>query len=316
MIQFEQRRDFGEKINATFTFVTEQIRGLGLALLYIVGPVALIGGIISGYGQAELLGNATSVNTPDKLLAFYGSIFSGSRLIGMVFQLLAYVLTSLVTYSYIRLYRQQRSDQPIEVGAVWAEVQQYIGSGVLLSIASAFIIGFGFVLLFIPGIYVAVALTLAPAILVFERKDVGQAISRSFKLISDNWWATFGLLFVMGIIVSILGMVFTVPAGIVGGLFGAGVLRDVSVLATVFTALASVGGAVLQGISATATAFQYFSLIEEKEGTGLINQIDSIGQMPTRPGTSMSGTSTSDSSMPGASTPGAFQPTREEEGDY
>ncbi|MEZ0541601.1 hypothetical protein [Fibrella arboris] len=284
MIQFEQRRDFGEKINATFAFATEQIRGLALALLYIVGPVALIGGIISGYGQSELLGTATSATTPDKLLSLYASIFSGSRLIGMVFQLLAYVLTSLVTFSYIRLYRQQLNEQPIEVSAVWAEVQQYIGTGVLLSIASALMVGFGFALLVLPGIYMIVALTLAPAALVFERQEVGQAISRSFKLVSGNWWSVCGLLFVVGIVVSILGMVFTLPAGIVGGLFGAGLLKDVTILSTVFTALASVGGAVLQGLSATATAFQYFSLIEEKEGTGLLHQIESIGGTTQRPG--------------------------------
>lgn len=301
MIQFEQRRDFGEKINATFTFVTEQIRGLGLALLYIVGPLALVGGIISGYGQAELMGNATSVDSPDKLLSFYGSMFTGSRLIGVVFQLLAYVLTSLVTFSYIRLYRQQRGEGQIEVSTVWAEVQQFIGSGVLLSIASSFIIGLGFVLLVLPGIYVAVALTLAPAILVFERQDVGQVISRSFKLVSNNWWSTFGLLFVMGIIVSILGMVFTVPAAIVGGLFGAGVLKDISILTAVFTAIASVGGSILQGISATAVAFQYYSLVEEKEGNGLMNQIDAIGQVPDRSN---------------ASTLGTLQQTRDDEGDY
>lgn len=295
MIQFEQRRDFGEKINATFTFVTEQIRGLGLSLLYIVGPLALVGGIISGLGQAELMGDATSVNTPDKLLSFYGSLFSGSRLIGMIFQLLAYVLTSLVTFSYIRLYREQRAEGKIEVGAVWAEVQQYIGSGVLLSIASTFIIGFAFVLLVLPGVYVAIVLTLAPAILVFERQDAGQSISRSFKLISGNWWATAGLVFVMWIITMILSMVFTLPAGILGGLFGAGVVKDISILAAVLTALASVGGSILQGISATATAFQYFSLVEEKEGTGLSSQIDSIGQ---------------------GATPGTYQRSQEEEGEY
>ena len=301
MIVFEQHRDFGEKINATFTFVTEQIRGLGLALLYIVGPVALIGGIIAGYGQIELLNKAGSVKSPNEVFGFYASLFTGPRLVGMAFQLLAYVLTSLVTFSYIRLYRQLRGQGTIEVSAVWAEVQQYIGSGVMLSIASAFMVGLGGLLLILPGIYVAVALTLAPAILVFERQDVAQAISRSFKLISGNWWSTFGLLFVMGIIVSILGMVFTLPAGIVGGLFGAGILKGVSVLATVFTAIASVGGAVLQGITATATAFQYFSLVEENEGTGLINQIDSIGQVPTRSG---------------MSTPGTLQQNRDEEGDY
>ena len=296
MILFEQRRDFGEKINATFTFVTEQVRGLGLSLLYIVGPLALVGGIITGLGQAELMGDAASVNTSEKLLSFYGSMFSGSRLIGFVFQLLAYVLTSLVTFSYIRIYREQQAAGKIEVGAVWAEVQRYIGSGVMLSIASTFIIGFAFVLLVLPGVYVGVALTLAPAILVFERQDVGQAISRSFKLISGNWWSTFGLFLVMGLIISVLGMVFTVPAGIIGALFGAGVLKDVSVLTAILTAIASVGGALLQGLMATATAFQYFSLVEEKEGTGLSNQIDSIGL--------------------GASASGTYRRSQEEEGDY
>ncbi|ARK13422.1 hypothetical protein A6C57_25495 [Fibrella sp. ES10-3-2-2] len=301
MIQFEQRRDFGEKINATFTYVTEQIRGLGLALLYIVGPLALVGGVISGLGQAELMADAGSINTPDKLMDFYGALFSGPRLVGMVFQLLAYVLTSLVTFSYIRLYREQLKDGPVEVGAVWTEVQRYIGAGVMLSIASTFIIGFASALLLLPGIYVTVALTLAPAILVFERQDVGQAFSRSFKLISGHWWETFGLWIIMWIIISILSMVFTLPAAIVGMLFGAGVLKDVAVLTAVFTAIASVGGAVLQGVTATATAFQYFSLVEEKEGTGLSSQIDSIGQGVSRSG---------------AATSGTYRRSQEEEGDY
>lgn len=296
MILFEQSRDFGEKINATFTFITEQIRGLGLSLLYIVGPLALVGGIISGLGQIDLLDNARAANTPAKLLEFYGSMFSGSRLVGVVFQLLAYMLTSLVTFSYIRIYRQQRGTGEISVSAVWAEVQQYIGSGVMVSIASTFIIAFGLLLLFIPGFYVIIALTLAPAVLVFERQGVGQALSRSYKLISGSWWATFGLFLIMGIIASILSMVFALPAGIVGGLFGAGVLKDITVLSAVFTALTSVGGAMLQGLTAVATAFQYFSLVEEKEGTGLMGQIDSIGQ--------------------GTSTSGTYRRSQEEEGEY
>ncbi|MEZ0487686.1 hypothetical protein [Fibrella aquatica] len=300
MIQFERRRDFGEKINATFTFVTEQIRGLGLSLLFIVGPLALVGGIISGYGQAKLLGSATSVNTPDKLMSFYASILSGPQLIGMVLQLFAYVLTSLVTFSYIRLYREKQTKDSIGVSEVWAEVQRYIGSGILLSIVTSIIMAFAFILLVLPGIYVAVVLTLAPAILVFERREVGQVISRSFKLISDNWWSTFGILLVMGIIVSIMSMVFTLPSAILGGLFGAGVVKDISILTAVLTALASVGGSILQGISATTIAFQYFSLVEEKEGTGLLSQIDSIGQLSTTPGASTSGTLRN----------------REEEGDY
>lgn len=298
MILFQQRRDFGEKLNATFAFATENVRGLGLSLLYIVGPIALVGGIISGYAQAGILSMSTTsqVNDPGKLLAAYSNLFTGPMLIGGLFTVIAYIMAQIVTFCYIRIYQERRDGRPIEVSEVWAETQQYIGTAILLSIAITFIVGLAFVFLIIPGIYVGVALSLAPAILVFERSDVGQAISRSFKLITDKWWSTAGLLFVVGIIVSILGMVFTLPSALIGGLFGAGVVKDITILSTLTTALAAVGGSVLQGLSALAVAFQYFNLVEMKEGTGLINQIDSIGQVPTRPGT--------------------LQQSREEEGEY
>lgn len=302
MIIFEQRRDFGEKINATFSFLTENIRGLGLALLYIVGPVALIGGIISGYAQAgslnDLIGDG-SPQTPDRLFQFYGKFFSGPALVGFVLQLVGYILVSLVTYCYIQLYRRNPGRR-IEVGEVWAAVQAFIGSGVMLTIATFFIAAFALMLLILPGIYVGVCLSLATAILVFERKGVGEAISRCFRLIADNWWATFGLIIVMGIITGIMSSVFTIPAGILGGLFGAGVTKDISLPLTILTALSSVGSSILQSLSATALAFQYFNLVEQKEGSSLDQAIDRIGQTPTR----------SDDM------PASVRRATEEEGDY
>lgn len=300
MTIFPKRRDFGEKINATFAFLTEQMKGLGTALLYIVGPVALIGGVITGYAQAGLISGASSVKTPEGLLAFYGSFLTTGFLIGVLFQVVGYLLTSLVTYCYIRLYTQQ-PDRKIEVSMVWEEVQQFIGSGVMLGIASSFIVGFAFILLVLPGFYVGTVLWLSTSILVFERADVGKAISRSFSLISDNWWATFGLLVVMWIVASIIGAVFTVPQAIVTGLMGASKLKELSILSIVLTAIASLGTSLLQSLSATAAAFQYFNLVEEKEGNGLLTAINSIGQTPTR----------SDENLPG-SLRGAIN----EEGDY
>lgn len=300
MIIFSQRRDFGEKINATFAFLTEQIKGLGLALLYIVGPVALIGGAITGYAQAGLITNARSGNTPEGILALYSSFFTGGFLVGLLFQVIGYLLTSLVTYCYIRLYIQQ-PDRKIEVSAVWAEVQEFIGSGVMLGVASSFIIVFAFILLILPGFYVGVALSLATSVLVFERADVGRAISRSFNLISDNWWATFGLIIVMGIVAGIIGAVFTIPAGLVTGLVGAGALKGLSFLSIILTAISSLGTSLLQSLSATAAAFQYFNLVEEKEGNGLLSAINAIGQTPSR----------SDENLPGL-----VRRATEEEGDY
>ncbi len=297
MIIFQQRRDFGEKINASFTFTMENLRGLGLSLLLIVGPVALVGGIISGYAQSTLL-TGTSPGTfsdPSKVFAMYAAMFSGPWLVGLVLVLLSYVLVNVVTFSYIRLYQQRGGQQPITVGEVWAATQPFIGSGVLLTIAVSLLAGVGMIFLVLPGLYLLIVFSITPAILVFEGQGVGESISRSFRLISGNWWATFGLLFVMSLIVSIMSMIFTLPAGIVGGLFGAGVVKDISILTTVFTALGTVGSMVLQGLNAVATAFQYYDLKEEKEGTGLLAQINAIGETDQ---------------------PGTLRPTRNEEGEY
>ncbi|WP_332368767.1 hypothetical protein [Spirosoma telluris] len=55
MIQLFQQRDFGDKINVTFQYITQNFRSLSLALLYIVGPVALLAGIASGVFQSNML---------------------------------------------------------------------------------------------------------------------------------------------------------------------------------------------------------------------------------------------------------------------
>lgn len=55
MIDLFEQRDFGNKINATFQYVIQNMRSLGLALLYIVGPVALLAGIASGVMQSNML---------------------------------------------------------------------------------------------------------------------------------------------------------------------------------------------------------------------------------------------------------------------
>jgi hypothetical protein len=287
MILFEQRRDFGEKINATFSFLTENFARLGLALVCIVGPFALLGGIVSGYGQAAIFRSGFKPpKAPDELLSFYSDMFSNMLspyvLIGYVFALFGAVLAGLVTYSYMNIYRRG-TGRPIEVGEVWNEVQPFIGQGVLLSIATTLILGVGLAFFIIPGIYVFVVLSLSTAVLVFEQGGASNAISRSFRLITNNWWATCGLIVVMYIINMLAGSIFGMPAAILGGLFGAGVIKSISgPLLAATTAFSTVGSTLLSAIPLVALAFQYFNLVDKNEGTGLDRAISGIGQNPNR----------------------------------
>lgn len=55
-IILQQERDFGDKINATFSFVSQNFKTLFLSLLYFAGPLGLIGGIANGIVQSSMLG--------------------------------------------------------------------------------------------------------------------------------------------------------------------------------------------------------------------------------------------------------------------
>jgi hypothetical protein len=146
----------------------------------------------------------------------------------------------------------------------------------------------GFMLCYLPGIYFAVVLSLATSILAFENKGIGDSISHCFTLIKGQWWTTFGVLFVVNLLVGILGSVFSIPAFIyqmvkMATSFGE---SDPTAMMSLFNdpiyialnVLSYIGKFVLSAITLIATVFVYYDLNEQKNLTGTLEKIDSIGQ--------------------------------------
>lgn len=75
----------------------------------------------------------------------------------------------------------------------------------LLTLATGLIVGIGFLLLIVPGLYLIGRLAPATVIMVAEnRRNPTAAISRAFALTEGKGWAVFGLVFVVGLIGSIV----------------------------------------------------------------------------------------------------------------
>lgn len=288
MIQLFQQRDFGNKINATFQYITQNFRSLGLSLLYIVGPVALVASIASGVMQSNMLryaNESANANTRNPMYAFQMLEFfsSPSFYLTMLFGLLANLAVVLTTYAHMKRY-EQTGGGSISVSDVWAEVQPTIGRGIIITIFTSIIVGVGMLFLVIPGIYVAVVLSLALAVTSFEGTDFGATWSRCFQLIRDKWWSTFGLIVVMGIIVVLVGLVFAIPAVVIGFLVGGKLAPNIPTIWLVLGNVVSiVGRTLLNVVIYTAIGFQYTNLVERQEGRGLQSAIDSIGTSPTQP---------------------------------
>ena len=282
MIQLFQQRDFGNKINATFQYISQNFRSLSLALLYIVGPVALVAGIASGVMQSNMLklmgeSTETPANNPLAALQVLSQFTSPTFWLATLFSLLANVAVVLTTYAHMKVYERTKTSA-ISIADVWAEVQPTIGRAIVISLLVSVITGVAMLFFIIPGIYVAVVLSLALAVTVFEGTDFGGTWDRCFKLIRDKWWSTFGLIVVMAIIVMIVGLVFAIPTAIIAFFIGAKMLPDVSTVWLVLgNVIALVGRTLLNAVIYTAIGFQYTNLVERQEGRGLISAIDSIG---------------------------------------
>ncbi|GAB2597869.1 hypothetical protein [Spirosoma areae] len=288
MIQLFEQRDFGNKINATFQYVIQNMRSLGMALLYIVGPVALVAGIMTGVMQSnmlQLVSESTDVDNRDPMAAFQmmSQFLSPTFWFAILLSILANVAVILTTYAHMKVYARTNGG-PISVADVWTEVQPMIGRAIIISLLNSIIIGVAFVFFLIPGIYVAVVLSLSLAVTAFEGTDFGDTWNRCFKLIRDKWWSTFGLIFVMGLIIGIVGLIFALPTTLIAFFSGAKMLPDVSVMwLIVGNVINLVGRTLLNAVLYTAIGFQYTNLVERQEGRGLISAIDSIGTAPTQP---------------------------------
>lgn len=265
MITLHKQRDFGEKINATFQYIVQQFRSLGLALLYIAGPVVLVAGIASGLGESSVRGNVFGLATRASVISFLA-------------YMLSFWLVPLVTYCHVKVYGQTEGG-PVPVGAVWREVRRAFGRAVIAIVLYGILYVIGTAFFIIPGIYFSVALSLVLSVVVFEGAGASDAISRCLFLIQNNWWATFGLLVIMGFVYLSLLSLIIVPIvlwDIIKSVFHLPGLPPLALsFLGAFTVLALL---LFLVVIVLAVGFQYYNLVEKREHVGLIARIDSIGE--------------------------------------
>jgi hypothetical protein len=154
---------------------------------------------------------------------------------------------------------------------------------ILIYIPIAIIAGFIPFLGQLAVIYLEISLAFVFIIRSQEGVGVGRAFSRSFEVIRGRWWRTFGLALLTYIVVYVLGSSiigpFAVGAIIYQMMIGNYQLSPYMMIGTIatFGAIGLVLGFPLLVITILAINFQYYNLVEEKEGLGLIEKIETIG---------------------------------------
>jgi len=176
--------------------------------------------------------------------------------------LLAGLVTMVGTVAILLLVFAPRGTS---VGAAIARAVAFVPTYLVASLAAGFLIGFGLILLIVPGLYLFGRLAiLGPVVVAEERRNPFAAIGRTFAVTKGNGWRILGLIFLTGVagyiaagVVNMAtGILFTLLAGKDLGALLAMIVASAtySAVAIVFLLLYAAIYRQLAGPTASATA--------------------------------------------------------------
>jgi hypothetical protein len=257
-------RGLGDILSTAFEIYRANAAKLITIVAVVVVPLTFIGALITKVAFAQNC-DAPNVQTfQDVQNAVNNCIGSAGRsyLLGAIGWLIVIAIQQLLLGALTRGGAEAILGRPVDVKGSYEYAFSRLGGLIGLALLIAVVVGVGFLLLIIPGIIFLVFLAVAVPAFVIERLGVTESMSRSWKLVSGNWWWTLGVILVAGII-----------AGVVNGIFSA-LGGDNFFLYWIFTAI---GQLITAPFVALVSVILYLDLRAKHEGlTGaqLATEID------------------------------------------
>lgn len=178
---------------------------------------------------------------------------TGEIVITVISFILTYILIGALVYGTV----QHLGGQKPSLGAILSRGMSTIGPVVVIALLLSLVVGIGFVLLIIPGIFLTVVYSVVIPAAVVERPGITGAFSRSWDLTKGYRWSVLGLLLIMVVILIVLSLAVGTAGGIVAFSMG-----DFTLLIILNYLLSAFSGALM----AVMIAVLYHDLRVAKEG--------------------------------------------------
>ena len=263
-IQFRKKRELGDILSDSFEFLKQEYKPISSLIFTYVLPFLILYGIVQVYFQMKVMATIDFTD-PETIMSNIGPFYTNLFL----FSLFGIFIQSLLIgtfYSYIEIYvKKGKGNFDL------SEIKPLLFSNSLLALIASvvvFIISMaGVVLCIIPGIYFANTFSIVVIIIIFEKKGLGNAMSRSWSLVNTQWWNTL-LLGIIGIVIIwAIGFVLTLPAMLAGVTTTIIGVKDMGTIDFpnwywVLTGISTVITSMLWILPFTFFAMQYFNLDE------------------------------------------------------
>lgn len=268
-IQFRKKRELGDILSDSFKFIKQEYKPISSLIIIYVLPFLILYGVAQVYLQIKVIGNIDLSDQEALIKNFipiYGNIF--------LFSLFGIFVQSLLFgtyYSYIEVYvKKGKGNFDLD------EIKTNLFTNSLLALGAGltvFIITIlGVIMCIVPGIYFANTFSLVVMIVVFEKKGLGNALTRSWNLVLPQWWNTFLLNLISLIFIWGVGFILSIPATLAGAtstIFGVQetAVNEFPDWFWVLTGISTIVTSLLWFIPATFLAMQYFNLDERQNPT-------------------------------------------------
>lgn len=200
------------------------------------------------------------------------TIFAGFAVAGVIGFLAGQLATGACFKAVAQAYLGERTTWRDSIGFALRRFRSIIW----IVILGGFLTLLGFLLLIVPGVYLAVAFAVALPVLMTEGLRGRKALGRSRSLVKGRWWRTAILLLVAGLLVSIIGGAIT--AAVSALTFAS---PDEPVVVFLVGALAgTVAALVTTPFSAAYHTVLYFDLRVRKEAFDLQLLAEHLGVEP------------------------------------
>ena len=144
------------------------------------------------------------------------SVGTGDDVAASLVELLFSIITLPLGVGLGLLGIRRAAGKATPVSTLW-EPYAYAIPIIVMYILMVVLIAAGFLLLVLPGIYLSVAYSFAPYLIVERNMGVWEALETSRKAITAYWWRYFGLmlvlvlLFIIGSIPLLIGLIWVIP---------------------------------------------------------------------------------------------------------
>ncbi|MCL1593507.1 MAG: hypothetical protein M3132_04040 [Actinomycetia bacterium] len=200
----------GKVLGQTVRFIREKWQTLAGAALAI-GALSELIGLLSQVLYFDKL----DIDPLDQAADGAARVDGGLFLWTMVSVLLGVVITAVMLNLVAEADRSGSPDINIAVSTTFARFFPLVG----LMVVSGVAMTVGFILLFIPGIWIAVSLVPSMAIFFLERRGPLASFKESVRLVRGSWWSVFGIIVTVALFNLVVGTLRFAP-GAVGFLLG------------------------------------------------------------------------------------------------